>query len=645
MKFNNIFLPLVAAAAFLTVACTDEVEYTPTSPTDNDEVYFPNTQPTEIALAQNATEFTVTLERLKADNAITVALEGSAVDGDDVSAAEVFTIPSSIQFAEGVKSVEIPVAIDFGKLVADVVYTVALTATGDQLSPYGDSSISVAVSYAPWSEWEQISADPVSGSLGNPWSGEPIDRFAFYRYSLINSNLEQYIIEGPTYSNLYFDFELNIDKTQTYDIDGTTCYKVTMPLTDTHFDNGDDRIMYIDAFTWMRNYGAENGPNLSDEQIERIMANNGFGQSYYNPATGQFRLWLVPCVKGQELRRYTQSYTVINLPGYKQYSVVFSYAGNFVDPDGIESAIISVLKSDDVTSYVYDILPGNLTGDNLAQAIEALKDNGDAISVEETNYTIVYQPDAPGVYTAIAVGYDGEEAVCESSFAFEFDSVQKESDWTSIGYAEYTDDFLTGALQNWSENFTWDVEVEESKTTPGLFRLVNPYAALAESMPNTGLHQMSGKYYMVIDASVPDEVYIDLSVVGLDFDDDDSMICYSLAANLLAGGNSREEIKAAGYFGTLEDGVITFPARTLLVSWSSILPNLGYANTNGAFCLDLNSTSIMAKPAKFAKSKSGMVHKAKTSAVKGNVANRKAYKPSSSEIANYKFRFVDNTGF
>lgn len=643
MKFKNIFLPLFGVVTLLAASCTDEVEYTPAAPTDTDEVYFPNTQPTDISLAENATEFSVTIERLKADNELTVNLQGTVVDPDGNPVQDLFTVPANVQFADGIKTASIPVAVNFANVVADTDYTLVIKASSDQLSIYGDTEIELVVCYSPWSEWALISQEPAIGSLGNPWAGEEINSVAYYRHSMLDSNLEQYLIGGPRYSNLNFNFELSINRTQTYDIDGTTCYKVTMPLTDTHYDKGDQRIMYIDAFTWMRAYGAKDGASMSDEQIEAIMASNGFGRSYFNPQTGQFALWLVPCVKGEELRRYPQSYTYINLPGYKQYSVEFSYSGNFVDGTGMESAIITALKSDDITSYKYEIVAGNLSDSEIAAAAAALADDSSAEVVSDANYTIVYTPEAAGIYTIVAVGFDGDEVVYNTSYKFEFDSVQKESEWQSIGYAEYTDDFLTTALQGWTNNYTWDVEVEENKTTPGLYRLVNPYAELAAVMANSGLHQMSGKYYMVIDATVDDEVYIDFSIVGLDFDDDDSMICYSIAANLLAAGQSREQVKAAGQFGTVEGGVITFPTQTLLVGWQSMLPNLNYANVNGAFYLDLNTTTKANTPRKIkvnANDDVRNIEKSKRNGIKLIKAT-----PSVMEMASYRLSQVDNSSF
>lgn len=156
---------------------------------------------------------------------------------------------------------------------------------------------------------------------------------------------------------------------------------------------------------------------------------------------------------------------------------------------------------------------------------------------------------------------------------------------------------------------------------------------------------MEGKYYMVIDATVPDEVYIDLSMVGLDFDDGDSMICFSLAGNYLSGGESRENVKAAGVFGTLEDGVITFPVKSLLVSWTSMLPNLYYANTLGGFYLDLNSTSAYQKPAKFkAPNFSGVVKNAKVAAkCKANLEVKST--PSINEIAEYNLMKKESFSF
>lgn len=145
----------------------------------------------------------------------------------------------------------------------------------------------------------------------------------------------------------------------------------------------------------------------------------------------------------------------------------------------------------------------------------------------------------------------------------------------SLGNATYTDDYIAGLFD--VDPVTYEVAIEESVDNPGKYRLVNAYG---ENFPynETGDWDDSKDYYIVINAQDPECVYIELSPMGLNWGYD--MSAYSYAAYMLDNGKTVEEVKAAGLFGTLVDGVITFPTKTLLCVLDG---SIYYANTNGAF--------------------------------------------------------------
>lgn len=148
----------------------------------------------------------------------------------------------------------------------------------------------------------------------------------------------------------------------------------------------------------------------------------------------------------------------------------------------------------------------------------------------------------------------------------------------SLGMAQYTDDILT-ALFNLS-NTTYEVEIQESVDNPGKYRLVNPYG---EAFPynEPGDWDDSQDYYMVIDARNPNAVIIPEQALGLDWGYG-MLSIWSLADNYL--GQGAPESYIAPYVGTLVEGVITFPQKSLLMSLAGY--NNGtyyYANTNSAF--------------------------------------------------------------
>ncbi|MCM1067106.1 MAG: hypothetical protein NC418_05995 [Muribaculaceae bacterium] len=602
MKMNKLFSAIFGTALLAGAwACTDEVKYNPAPKYDGDEVFFSTeTTPEELQIPYGASEVNVQLERIHTEAELTVGLSGSVIDPEGTDMSAVFGVPTQITFPAGEKTVEIPISVVFSDVAPTVDYVLNIAVEGEQASPYGPTVATIILSYAPWTEWEEYSTAEYTGTMGNPWPGEPLEGIALRRNSVLDPNQEQWGFPGPRYSNLYFDYILTIDKTQTYEIDGEKCYKVTMPLTDTHFDNGEDRIMLMDAFSWMRAYGAENGDKLSDASIESIMANNGFNRSYYNEKTGTFKLWLVPCVKGDELARYSQSYTTLQLPGFTFYSIDFAVLGSYVDPKGGESLVISATRSSDLASFAYNIVPGALTKEQVEAEAKKIKDNTEAeLYVDETR-NILFPFTEEGQYTLVAVGYEADgNAVYETSFTFDAASVQVPSEWKSIGYADYTDTFIYD-LYNGPDDpeedkiggETWSVEVQEHKETPGYYRLVNPYLPWLEMMgaPN---NYLDGNYYLYVNAQDKSGVYLELSELGAVINPSEGqIIAWSLADFQMEEKNwTLAQCKAQGLCGTFEDGMITFPADVLLMSVDALFQQgkFGYANSGEFFCIDFNA--------------------------------------------------------
>lgn len=157
-------------------------------------------------------------------------------------------------------------------------------------------------------------------------------------------------------------------------------------------------------------------------------------------------------------------------------------------------------------------------------------------------------------------------------------------EWISLGYALYTEDIMASMFA--IENLTYKVEVQQHIDDAGRYRLVNPYGEVYPyNVP--GDWDASKDYYIEINAQDPQGVYIEQQALGLDWGYGMAYI-YSMAADYLAAGNPLEAIKAAGYCGTLQNGVITFPAKTLLTTMESE-SSWYYANIHGAFKVVLPS--------------------------------------------------------
>jgi len=80
--------------------------------------------------------------------------------------------------------------------------------------------------------------------------------------------------------------------------------------------------------------------------------------------------------------------------------------------------------------------------------------------------------------------------------------------WKSIGECKYTDGLIS-SLYN-VDPLTYLVEVEESMTQPGLYRVVNPYGA-DYPYNEPGDYDPDNNYYLTINATDPTKVYLEES--------------------------------------------------------------------------------------------------------------------------------------
>ena len=173
-------------------------------------------------------------------------------------------------------------------------------------------------------------------------------------------------------------------------------------------------------------------------------------------------------------------------------------------------------------------------------------------------------------------------------------------EWKSLGMATYTEDCVTTFFN--VENVSYQVEVRENTNQPGLYRIINPYGA-AYPYNAEGDYDTSKEYFIEIDATDPEGVYIPgIYGTGMNWGYGEFSITSMAYYYMAAQGATFEEVKDGGYCGILADNVITFPAKSLLISLSEYNGGNFYtSNNNGAFRLDMNDmTPAGAAPAKAA---------------------------------------------
>lgn len=204
-----------------------------------------------------------------------------------------------------------------------------------------------------------------------------------------------------------------------------------------------------------------------------------------------------------------------------------------------------------------------------------------------------------GTYTLVGISYSMEEETNnkgqvirtyspeESAYAtVKFTSINDlagdDKDWNSLGIGEYTDDLLCGFFYE-VDPVTYEVEVQESKTTPGVYRLKSPYGPSTFPYTQNFTDFKTADENMLIDATNPQCVKVPsftLGNVG-----QYSQVNVSSYSWYVSDTKTDDEIIAAGIAGTLEDGIISFSApKTFLAFFNG---SAYYSNPDGAFMVVL----------------------------------------------------------
>ena len=183
---------------------------------------------------------------------------------------------------------------------------------------------------------------------------------------------------------------------------------------------------------------------------------------------------------------------------------------------------------------------------------------------EETTYYVK-------AYAYLAGGYIYSDAA-----SIKTQDAPEPDTWTNLGKALYRDGFVSGWYN--IEALEYEVDILENDQHKGYYRLVNPYGE-AYGYNDPGDWDDTKDYYLEIHAENPEEVYIPYQDLGLAW----GYGMFSIWSFADYNGSA---------FGTLKDGVITFPENSLLVSMADYNDGaLYYANNNGAFRLELPTSS------------------------------------------------------
>ncbi|MDE7408659.1 MAG: carboxypeptidase-like regulatory domain-containing protein [Muribaculaceae bacterium] len=253
---------------------------------------------------------------------------------------------------------------------------------------------------------------------------------------------------------------------------------------------------------------------------------------------------------------YNSKPITVLLPGAKDYAIsVENLTGTCTENGKIR---FSYEKGTDATNVKCFFTSGKFPAnqDNL----NFVASNGLSFTYDDGTYT--YTCTEEGWYTLFFVSLDSNGNVASSGCICAYNRIFNPDNWTSLGMGVFSDDTFAPSYGITAKIPAYNVEILESKTTPGVYCLVNPYKdhpALREDF----LH--SHNDYLVVNASNPKAVVIDEQPIGVNIGSDD-LTLYSLQD------------------GTLANHVITFPTRGLVYGDGE---GYYYANRSGNFSITI----------------------------------------------------------
>lgn len=161
--------------------------------------------------------------------------------------------------------------------------------------------------------------------------------------------------------------------------------------------------------------------------------------------------------------------------------------------------------------------------------------------------------------------------------------------FAELGRGRYTENCIINLGENEDgtpiEPFTYEVTIEECTTVPGIYRVVYPYGP---DFPyyESGEAAATRSYDLIIHAENPEAVYIKRQPIGLD--EEGFVYMESLGSYFMTTFDMTiDELMEMNCFGTLQEGVITFPNYGIVVSFDE---GAKLVNRGGKMAIELPGT-------------------------------------------------------
>lgn len=256
-------------------------------------------------------------------------------------------------------------------------------------------------------------------------------------------------------------------------------------------------------------------------------------------------------------------YVKFNLPAWIKPPVIFTVGGD------TDTATIPVEIGEAVDHYDYAIVKGGgydaddrFLGQRVADKDETLDIKTSAPVNPEVKFT-----EGEGRYTIGFTTYDADGNALYMSTGVIYYMPEDAANWQSIGKRKITDGFLPDVYGH--EPIPYEVEVEKSLVTEGLYRVVNMYGDTHPYAAEIWEHTLDFPVYTYFHCEDPEACYISETSTGTIFDASGEVTISSVPeAYFVRHGYDMEAARKLypDGFGKLTGGTYTFPSGSLIAS-------------------------------------------------------------------------------
>lgn len=581
-RISNLFTMLLLSVMALSLgSCTEEYDYVGVK-AEGQQVYFSNALPTTVELSATESSYAIQLNRIDTSDELTVNLTLSDESG-------IYSIPSSVTFAQGESSTSFNLNYDPSKLEYDVFNSVTIAiADADYTTPYGNSSYTfsagmsspyVSLGTGTYMDAGLYGDKPFNVEIMQNQNNPNMFRIMHPYDAIAAACAEEYGDELSGDPAEYLELQIlqpgDVFNGVTITMSGLVYYSPTATsIVDA--DYGMPYILYHPCW-------------FSSTAAEEYWTYNAVTAYQDNELPGTIQLAPVYYMEGVGGYNYSQysGMILITFPGYEasDYSVSVNYLGAFSSVDEQSYAIGNVTLGADIEEAQVAVVEGKDIDKALSQVLSGAVET---ITVTESGEVRI-PCDYSGDCTMVVIGYaEGEmQNYATASFTFSLSP----SEWTSLGTGLYTD-YMAACMYVGFEPVQYEVEVQVNKNTPGIYRIMTPYAPEIYPYGDGWGYDSSVPGNIIVNASDPEAVYIEMQSIGIN----DPQYGYSYiltnGGGYIGAGNPFDVVKQAGLIkGTLTNGVISFEPAELLFT-----DDATYAQ-NGVYVPDkVNATKFLVLP-------------------------------------------------